>query len=97
MIIKKKSCRQVDFAVLADHKVKMKESKKRYKYLDLARGLRKLWNLKASVIQIVIGALEMIPEDLEKDTEALELRRIETTHTTALLRSARILLRVLKT
>ena len=39
VIIKKKkgTCRIVDFAVPADHRVKLKESEKRDKYLDLAR------------------------------------------------------------
>ena len=31
----------VDFAVPADHRVKIKESKKRDKYLNLARELKK--------------------------------------------------------
>ena len=41
MLIKKKQriCYLVDFAVLEDHKVKMKESKNIDKYLDLAREL----------------------------------------------------------
>ena len=47
----------MDFAVLAGHWVKLKESKKRHKYLDLARELRKLWNMKVTVILIVIGTL----------------------------------------
>ena len=34
---KTKNCRIVDFAVLADHSVKLKEIEKRDKYLDLAR------------------------------------------------------------
>ena len=38
---KKRTCRIVDFAVPADHEVKLKESKKRDKYLDLARELKK--------------------------------------------------------
>ena len=44
------------FAVPADHKVKMKEIEKRDMDLDLARELRKkkLWNLKVTVIKIVI-------------------------------------------
>ena len=44
VIINKKmsTCRIVDFAVPADHRVKLKESKKKDKYLDLARGLKKL-------------------------------------------------------
>ena len=37
----------MDFADTADHRVKLKESEKRDKYLDLARELKKkLWNMK---------------------------------------------------
>ena len=32
----------VDFAVLADHRIKLKECKKKDKYLDIARDLKKL-------------------------------------------------------
>ena len=46
-----------DFAVLADHRVKLKESEKKDKYLDFAVNLEKLWTLKVTVIPIVIGAL----------------------------------------
>ena len=35
----KRNCRIVDFAVSADHWVKLKESEKRDKYQDLAREL----------------------------------------------------------
>ena len=38
---KKRTCRIVDFAVLADHRVKSKESKKNDKFLDLVRELKK--------------------------------------------------------
>ena len=37
---KNRTCRIVDFAVLADHRVELKESKKKDKYLDLARELK---------------------------------------------------------
>ena len=40
-----KTCRIVDFAVPADHRVKLKESEKKDKYLDLARELKKLEHL----------------------------------------------------
>ena len=40
---KRKSAKCVDFAVLADHRIKLKECEKRDKYLDLARELKKLW------------------------------------------------------
>ena len=37
----KRTCRIVDFAVPADHWVKLKEGEKRDKYLDLTRELKK--------------------------------------------------------
>ena len=42
MINKKKiTCRIVNFVVSAEHRVKLKECKKRAKYLDLVRELKK--------------------------------------------------------
>ena len=38
---KKRICKIVDFAVPADHRIKLKECEKRDKYLDLARELKK--------------------------------------------------------
>ena len=40
---KKRTCQIVDFAVPADHRIKLKESKKRDKYLDLAREIKKYY------------------------------------------------------
>ena len=39
---KKRICKIVDFAVTADHRIKLKEREKKDKYLDLARELKKL-------------------------------------------------------
>ena len=54
----------VDFAVSADYKVKLKESEKKDKYLDLARELKKLRNMKVTVIPIVIGTLGTVTNGL---------------------------------
>ena len=43
IVNKKRTCRKVDFAVPADHRVKLKEIYKKDKYLDLARELEKLF------------------------------------------------------
>ena len=51
---KKRTCKIVDFAVRADHRIKLKESEKKDKYLDLARELKKLWNMKVTIIPIYI-------------------------------------------
>ena len=87
----------VDFAVPADHRINLKESEKKDKYLDLARKMKKLWNMKVTV-PTVIGALGKITKGLLKVLEDLEVGgRVETIQTTALLRTARILRRVLET
>ena len=64
----------MDFAVPADHIVKLKESEKKDKYLDLTRELKKLWNMKVMVIQIVISALGTITKGLVKRLEELEIK-----------------------
>ena len=85
-----------NFAVLADHRIKLKESEKD-KYLDLARELKKLWNMKVTIIPIMIGAFGTVIRGLLKGLEDLEVEgRVETIQTTALLRTARILKRVLE-
>ena len=95
---KKKICKIVDFAVPADHRISLKESEKKDKYLDLARELKKLWNMKETIVPIVIGVLGTITKGLLKGLEDLERGgRTETIQTTALLRTARILRRVLET
>ena len=57
---KKKISKIVDFTVPADHRIKLKECEKRDKYLDLARELKKQWNMKVTIIPIVIGAFSTV-------------------------------------
>ena len=88
----------MDFAVPADHRIKLKECEKKDKYLDLARELKKLWNMQVTIIPIVIGAFGTVTKGLLKGLEDLEVGgRVETIQMTALLRTARILRRVLET
>ena len=94
----KKICKIVDLAVPADHRIKLKECEKRDKYLDLARELKKLWKMKAIIIPIVIGAFGTVTKGLLKGLEDLEVGgRVDTIQTTALLKTVRILRRVLET
>ena len=93
-----RTCKIVDFAVPADHRIKLKECEKKDKYLDLARELKKLWNMQVTIIPIVIRAFGTVTKGLLKGLEDLEVgSRVETLQTTALLRTARILRKVLKT
>ena len=91
---KKRICKIVDFTVPADHRINLKESEKKDKYLNLARELKKA--VKVTIVPIVIGALGIITKGLLKGLEDLEIGgRVETIQTTALPRTARILRRVL--
>ena len=95
---KKRICKIVNFAVLADHRINLKESEKKDKYLNLARELKKLRNMNVTIMPIVIGALGTITKGLLKCLEDLEVGgRAETIQTTALLRTTRIPRRVLET
>ena len=58
--------------VPADHRIKLKECEKKDKYLDLARELKKLWNMLVTTIPIVIGAFGTVTKGLLKRVEDLE-------------------------
>ena len=95
---KERICKIVFFTVPADRRINLKENEKKNEYLDLARKLKKLWNMKVTIAPIVIGALDTKTKGLLKSLEDLEVGgRIETIQTTALPRTSRILRRVLET
>ena len=56
-----------------DNRAKIKEYEKRDKYFDLARELKKLWNMKMTAIPIAIGSLETISKGLIRKLEELEI------------------------
>ena len=63
---KKRTCKIVDFAAPADHRIKLKECEKKDKYLDLARELKKLWNMQVTIMPRVIGAFGTVTKGLLK-------------------------------
>ena len=56
----------VDFAVPADCRINLKECEKKDKYLNLASELKKLWNMKVTIVPIVIGAFGTVIKGLLK-------------------------------
>ena len=88
----------MDFDVLTDNRVKINKNEKKDKYLDFTRDWKKVRNMKMTVESIVVGALGMISKGLVRELEELEIgERTETIQTSALLKSAIILRRVLET
>ena len=91
------SARRPNLIIINKKKRTCKESEKKDKYLDPAWELKKLWNMKVTIIPIVIGAFGTVTNRLLKELEDLDIRgREETTQTTILLRTAR-LQRILET
>ena len=84
-----------DFALPADHRIKLKVCEKKDKFLDLSRELKKLWNMKVIIIPIVTGALGTVTKGLLKGLEDLKIGGwVETIQNTPLLRTTRIVWRV---
>ena len=70
---RKKICKIVDFAVPADHRIKLKECEKLDKYLDLAREFKKLWNIKVTIVPIVIRTFAQKLKDYKSAWRAWKL------------------------
>ena len=73
MIIVDKTNRIVEFTVPADHRIEISQQRKIKNYPDLKRELQKMWNLKISIVLVVIGTLRTIPNSLEKHLNKLKV------------------------
>ena len=65
----------MDFTITVDHRVKIKKMEKEDKYLKLTIELKKLKNMRMTVIPIVIYTLGTVPKSLERGVE--ELKKLE--------------------
>ena len=69
----------MDFALPANHRGKLTECEKRDKFRDLARELKKLGNMKVTIISIVIGTLGTVTKGLLKQPKNMEITgRVKT-------------------
>ena len=67
----KKTCNIIDIAVPVDAGIVEKEKEKVEKYQDLRREVARLWNVKANVVPIVVGALGVVTPNLSKHLDAI--------------------------
>ena len=58
----------MNFAFPANHWVKIKESKKKNKYLNLAKELKKLWSMKVTVMPMLVGMSAIVLKGIGKET-----------------------------
>ena len=76
----------VDFAVPADHRIEVSSQRKIESYQNLKCEVQKLWNLKTSIVPVVIGALGTILKFLGKHLSELNMEvNISQMQTTVVL------------
>ena len=92
-VVEKKQVWLVDVAIPGDSRIQQKEVEKITKYQDLKIEVERLWERKATVVPVVIGALRAIPRDLKKHLNTLGLDKITPSQLqkAALLGTAHIL------
>jgi hypothetical protein len=62
----KRTCMLIDVAISGDRNVIKKEAEKILKYKDLTIEIQLMWNVKARVIAVIIGATGTISKSLKK-------------------------------
>ena len=84
-------------AIQEDSGVKEKENEKVEKYRNLARELRRMWEVKTKVVPIVVGALGTVPLQLKGNLKGIRVDiSITLIQKSALLGSARLVRKVLE-
>jgi hypothetical protein len=86
----------IDVAISGDRNVIKKEAKKILKYKDLTIEIQCIWNVKAMVIPVIIGATRTISMSFRKHVSNIpgnhEVKKLQKT---AILGTAHILRKVL--
>jgi hypothetical protein len=90
-------CTLIDVAIPADRSVMQKEAEKRLKYKSLCIEIQRMWNLKCTVIPVIIGAIGIVTRSLRKNLEAIPGKHsIVSLQKTAILGTSHIIRRVLQ-
>ena len=89
---KHNECQIFIFAIPFETRVVDMEVEKIEKYLDLSRELKKMWNMKVTVVSLVVGALVNPAKSLEKRLETIDIEtKITELQNYVLIHSSRIL------
>lgn len=90
---KNKTCLLIDMSVPSDKNIAVKEFDKLSKYKDLEIEIEKMWNLKATTVPVIVGALGMIKKGTAKFVEKIpgqhslcEIQKIVLNSTAHILR-----------
>jgi len=94
---KEKICALIDVAIPADRNVVQKEAEKKLKYRSLCIEIQRMWNLKCTIVPVIIGATGVVTRRLTKNLEAVPGKHsIDSLQKTAVLGTSHIIRKVLQ-
>ena len=94
---KEKTYTLIDVAIPADRNVVQKEAEKKLKYKSLCIELQQMWNLKCTIIPLIIGATGIVTRSLRKNLQAVQGKHlIDSLQKTAILGASHIIPKVLQ-
>ena len=95
---KEKTCTLIDVAIPADRSVVQKEAEEKLKYKSLlCIEIQRMWNLKYTIVPVIIGATGIVTRSLRKHLEAVPGKHsIDSLQKTAILGTAHIIRKVLQ-
>jgi hypothetical protein len=84
-------------AIPAERYVVQKEAEKKLKYKSLGIKIQRMWNLKCTIIPVIIGATGIVTNSLRKNLEAIPGKHsIDSLQKTAILGTSHIIRKVLQ-
>ena len=94
---KEKTCTLIDVAIPADRYVVQKEAEKKLKYKSLCTEIKRMWNLKCTIVPVIIGATGIVTRSLNKNLETIPGKHsIDSLQKTAILGTSHVIREVLQ-
>jgi len=94
---KEKTCTLIDVAISADRNVVQKEAERKLKYKSLCIEMQQMWNLKCTVVPVIIGATGVVTRRLKKNLGTIPGKHsIDSLQKTAVLGTSHIIRKVLQ-
>jgi len=96
IIIIEKTCTLIDVAIPVDTNVVQKEAEMKLKYKSLCIEIQRMWNLKCTIVPVIIGATGIVTRNLRKNLETVPAKHsIDSLQKTAILGTSHVVRKVL--
>ena len=94
---KEKTCTLIDVAIPADRNIVQKEAENKLKYKSLCTEIQRMWNLKCTIVPVIIGATGIVTRSLKKNLETIPGKHsTDSLQKTAILGTSHIIRKVLQ-